>query len=115
MTRSGSILGVGMALALLVVVPFSLRTRRTVVLVGSTVLAMVMFWLVVPRVAERDDRASGRTSISSSRSPCGAATGFDSGEPFWRSQIVSVTIANTARNSLCQFWNDSNQNWEPLT
>lgn len=40
----------------------------------------------------------------------GVATGLDSGEPFSRSQIERITIAKMARNSLCQFWNDSNQN-----
>ena len=39
-------------------------------------------------------------------------TGFDSGEPFSRSQIDSTTMVKMARNSLCQFWKDSNQNWE---
>jgi hypothetical protein len=32
-----------------------------------------------------------------------ASTGFDSGEPFSRSQIESTTIAKMAKNSLCQF------------
>jgi hypothetical protein len=41
---------------------------------------------------------------------CGASTGFDSGDPRWRSQIDRTTIAPIDRNSLCQFWNDSNQN-----
>lgn len=43
---------------------------------------------------------------------CGISTGFDSGEPFSRSQIGRITNDATARNSLCQFCNDSNQNLE---
>jgi len=39
-----------------------------------------------------------------------AATGFDSGEPRCRSTIEKMIRLPTARNSLCQFWNDSNQN-----
>lgn len=39
-----------------------------------------------------------------------AATGFDSGEPFWRRKIDRVAILATAKNSLCQFCIDSNQN-----
>ena len=39
---------------------------------------------------------------------CGAGTGFDSGEPSWRSRIERTTSAPMERNSLCQFWNDSN-------
>ena len=42
---------------------------------------------------------------------CGASTGFDCGESFARSQMLSSTTASTERNSLCQFWNDSNQNF----
>ena len=38
----------------------------------------------------------------------GAATGLDSGEPRWRRKIDSTASVPTARNSLCQFWNDSN-------
>src|SRR5687767_7845199 len=40
---------------------------------------------------------------------CGAATRFDSGDPRSRSQMLKITMHPTARNSLCQFWNDSNQ------
>lgn len=43
---------------------------------------------------------------------CGALTSFDSGESFSLSQIDRNTTANSARNSLCQFCNDSNQNVE---
>ena len=35
---------------------------------------------------------------------------MDSAEPRWRRKIDSTTMAPTARNSLCQFWNDWNQN-----
>ena len=41
---------------------------------------------------------------------CARWTGLDSGEPFSRSQIESATRAPTAKNSLCQFCKDSNQN-----
>jgi hypothetical protein len=43
---------------------------------------------------------------------CGASTGFDSGEPRCLSLIESNTMLATARNSLCQFWKDSNQKRE---
>ena len=43
-----------------------------------------------------------------------AATGLLSGDPRWRRNTLSTTMARTARNSLCQFWNDSNQNCELL-
>lgn len=36
-------------------------------------------------------------------SACAAWTGFDSGEPCWRSTIESSTMAAMARNSDCQF------------
>ena len=42
-------------------------------------------------------------------SSCALCTGLDSGEPCSRSQIESTTKAPTAKNSLCQFWKDSNQ------
>ena len=42
----------------------------------------------------------------------GAFTALDSGEPRCRKTIESTTNEATARNSLCQFWNDSNQNCE---
>src|SRR5919106_1011666 len=42
----------------------------------------------------------------------GAATGLDSGEPRWRRKMESTMSAATARNSLCQFCMDWNQNWE---
>ena len=42
-------------------------------------------------------------------SSCGASTGFDCGEPFSLKKIDNTTMANTDKNSLCQFWNDSNQ------
>jgi hypothetical protein len=38
-----------------------------------------------------------------------AATGFDSGDPRCRKKMESATMLPMARNSLCQFWNDSNQ------
>ena len=44
-------------------------------------------------------------------SECDAATGFDCDEPCSRSQIERSTSTPTDMNSLCQFWNDSNQNW----
>lgn len=34
---------------------------------------------------------------------CGAATGFDWGDPRCRRKMVSATMLNTAKNSLCQF------------
>src|SRR5690348_2964752 len=40
----------------------------------------------------------------------GASTGFDSGEPCWRRKIARTVSATIDMNSLCQFWNDSNQN-----
>ncbi len=46
---------------------------------------------------------------------CGAATGLDSGEPRWRRKMPSTATTKTARNSLCQFWNDWNQNWALVT
>jgi hypothetical protein len=66
------------------------------------------------------------TSVTSTRNPgarglgarldhpapvswCGLSTGFDSGEPRWRRKIESRTTSAIDRNSLCQFWNDSNQ------
>jgi len=39
----------------------------------------------------------------------GESTGFDSGEPFCRRKTDRSTSAPTDRNSLCQFWSDSNQ------
>src|SRR5690606_2709880 len=44
----------------------------------------------------------------------GASTGFDWDDPYWRRKMDSTTIANIERNSLCQFWNDSNQNRESV-
>ena len=41
---------------------------------------------------------------------CEACTGFDSGDPYCRRKIVNTTIVAIARNSDCQFCNDSNQN-----
>ncbi len=35
-----------------------------------------------------------------------------SGDPCWRRKMLSTTIESTARNSLCQFWKDWNQNSE---
>src|SRR5215218_9985785 len=43
---------------------------------------------------------------------CGAATGFDSGDPRWRRKTDNHANEATARNSLCQFWKDWNQNSE---
>src|SRR4029079_3031779 len=45
-------------------------------------------------------------------SECAASTGFDSGEPRWRRNMLRTTIANSDMNSLCQFCSDSNQNCE---
>jgi hypothetical protein len=42
---------------------------------------------------------------------CGAVTGFDSGEPRKRRKIDRITSIAVDRNSDCQFWKDSNQNW----
>jgi hypothetical protein len=36
-------------------------------------------------------------------------TGLDSGDPRSRNQRDTTTTLPTAQNSLCQFWNDSNQ------
>ena len=58
-------------------------------------------------VARRPPPAAGFYSPVSS---VGAATGFDCGDPFCRNQIVSSASTPTEKNSLCQFWNDSNQN-----
>ena len=40
----------------------------------------------------------------------GASTSFDCDDPFSRRKIDRITIAPIDRNSLCQFWSDSNQN-----
>jgi hypothetical protein len=40
---------------------------------------------------------------------CGACTALDSGEYRCLRYTASHTIDAMARNSLCQFWNDSNQ------
>ncbi len=45
-------------------------------------------------------------------SACDACTGFDSAEPSWRRKTERTTTTAIERNSLCQFWNDSNQNVE---
>ena len=42
----------------------------------------------------------------------GSETFFDSGEFSWRRKIASTISTAVERNSLCQFWNDSNQNWQ---
>jgi hypothetical protein len=42
----------------------------------------------------------------------GAATGLDSGEARSRRRMPSNATAPTTKNSLCQFWNDWNQNCE---
>jgi hypothetical protein len=56
MTRVGLLcLGVGIALALLVVSRFLFATAITALLVGITVLAMVTFWIIVPRLLRGDD------------------------------------------------------------
>ena len=56
MTRVGLLcLGVGMMLALLVVSRFLFATAVTVLLVGITVVAMVTFWIIVPRLLRADD------------------------------------------------------------
>lgn len=41
-----------------------------------------------------------------------AATVFDSGDPRCRRKIENTIRVPTARNSLCQFWNDSHQKRE---
>ena len=57
MTRVGLLcLGVGIALALLVVSRFLFATAVTVLLVGITVRAMVTFWIIVPRLLRRRRR-----------------------------------------------------------
>jgi hypothetical protein len=54
MTRIGLVcLAVGMTLALLVVSRFLFATAATILLVGSTVLAMVLCWLVIPFTTRR--------------------------------------------------------------
>ena len=45
----------------------------------------------------------------------GVYTGFDSAEPRWRRRTENTTMAPTARNSLCQFWNDWDQNSDVWT
>jgi hypothetical protein len=45
---------------------------------------------------------------------CGVSTGLDSGDPRCRRKIENTTMLAIARNSLCQFWKDSNQNREVL-
>ena len=47
--------------------------------------------------------------------PCGTCTGFDCGDPFCRRKIDRTIRTATERNSLCQFWNDSNQNFASVT
>jgi hypothetical protein len=55
MTRVGLLcLGVGIALALLVVSRFLFATGVTVLLVGVTVAAMATFWVIVPRLLRGD-------------------------------------------------------------
>ena len=55
MTRVGLLcLGIGIALALLVVSRFLFATAVTVLLVGITVAAMATFWIIVPRLLRRD-------------------------------------------------------------
>src|SRR4051812_30956252 len=39
----------------------------------------------------------------------GAATGLDSGDPFWRRKMPRTIRTPIERNSDCQFWNDSYQ------
>ena len=71
---------------------------------------MLRFAQACAGVAAHRNRVSSSAFYAVPVSACGAATGFDSGEPRWRRKIDSTTIEKTARNSLCQFWNDSNQN-----
>ena len=40
---------------------------------------------------------------------------MDSAKPLWRKKIDYPTMAATAMNSLCQFYIDSNQNWDVVT
>jgi hypothetical protein len=54
----------------------------------------------------------GRRRHSLPVSSWGLSTGFDSGDPRCRRKIERITIAAMAKNSLCQFCNDSNQNRE---
>ena len=56
MSRVGLLcLGVGLALALLVVSRFLFATAVTALLVGITVVAMATFWIIVPRLIRADD------------------------------------------------------------
>ena len=56
MSRVGLLcLGVGLALALLVVSRFLFATAVTALLVGITVVAMATFWIIVPSLLRGDD------------------------------------------------------------
>jgi hypothetical protein len=48
-------LGIGMALALLVVSRYLFATAVTVLIVGVTVAAMATFWIIVPSLIRADD------------------------------------------------------------
>lgn len=73
------------------------------------------------RPPHKDGEMSGPTDLvtgmrqASPVSPWGWSTGFDSGEPLCRRNTESTTSAPIDRNSLCQFWNDSNQKREVAT
>ena len=75
MTRAGLLcLGIGIALALLVVSRYLFATAVTVLLVGVVVAAMTPFWIVVPRLLHGDDeylaeRPWGMTWESATRRP----------------------------------------------
>jgi len=63
------------------------------------------------------NRCNGRAAARARYAPvseCGLSTSFDSGEPSCRRKMDSTIIERMARNSLCQFWNDSNQNCDVL-
>ena len=55
-------------------------------------------------------RAAVGIASAAGSSPVGAPTGLLSGEPCWRSTIDSTTSTAVDKNSLCQFWKDSNHN-----
>jgi uncharacterized membrane protein YiaA len=57
MTRVGLVcLGIGMTLAMLLVSHYLFATGVTIVLVGSTLGAMVLFWLLVPLLLDHGER-----------------------------------------------------------
>jgi hypothetical protein len=72
-------------------------------------------WDVVFHISVVPENACHVCPLYRPVSSCALCTGLDSGEPFSRSQIESTAKAPTAKNSLCQFWKDSNQKREVPT